>query len=67
MFVEFNAISDEARVWIYQANRSFSETELEEIKAKLSNFITQWTAHGSDLQASFEIKYRRFIILAVDQ
>jgi hypothetical protein len=67
MLVEFNAISDEAKVWIYQANRSFSETELEEIKAKLASFITQWTAHGSDLQASFEIKYKRFIIIAVDQ
>ncbi|MBC8756439.1 ABC transporter ATPase [Kordia sp. YSTF-M3] len=67
MLVEFNTISDEAKVWIYQANRSFSETELEEIKAKLSSFITQWTAHGSDLQASFEIKYKRFIIIAVDQ
>ncbi len=67
MLVEFNTISDEAKVWIYQANRSFSDAELEEIKAKLSSFITQWTAHGSDLEASFEIKYKRFIIIAVDQ
>lgn len=67
MLVEFNTLSDAARVWIYQANRSFSETELEELNTKLSHFITQWTAHGSDLQASFEIKYKRFIIIAVDQ
>lgn len=67
MLVEFDKISGEAKVWIYQANRSFSEVELEEIKTKLSNFITEWTAHGSDLEASFEIKYKRFIILAVDQ
>ncbi|WP_430408720.1 ABC transporter ATPase [Kordia sp.] len=67
MLVEFNVLSDDAKVWIYQANRSFSETELEEIKLKLAGFITQWTAHGSDLQASFEIKYKRFIIIAVDQ
>ena len=67
MLVEFNVLSDDAKVWIYQANRSFSETELEEIKLKLASFITQWTAHGSDLQASFEIKYKRFIIIAVDQ
>jgi hypothetical protein len=67
MLVEFNTLSEEAKVWIYQANRSFSETELEEIKSKLSAFITQWTAHGSDLQASYEIKYKRFIIIAVDQ
>jgi len=67
MLVEFDNISDAARVWVYQANRSFSEVELEEIKAKLSNFITQWTAHGSNLEAAFHIKYKRFIIIAVDQ
>ncbi|EDP95921.1 ABC transporter ATPase [Kordia algicida OT-1] len=67
MLVAFDKIADEARVWIYQANRSFSETELEELHTKLSNFITQWTAHGTDLEASFEIKYKRFIIIAVDQ
>ena len=67
MYVAFEELTDEARVWIYQANRSFSEEELEEIKAKLTNFINQWTAHGSDLQASFEIKYKRFIVIAVDQ
>ncbi|KAB8152341.1 ABC transporter ATPase [Kordia sp. TARA_039_SRF] len=67
MLVEFDNISDDARVWIYQANRSFSDVELEEINTKLSNFITQWTAHGSDLEAAFDIKYKRFIILAVDQ
>lgn len=67
MLVEFDNISDDARVWIYQANRSFSDVELEEINTKLSNFITQWTAHGSDLEAAFDIKYKRFIVLAVDQ
>lgn len=67
MYVAFEELTDEARVWIYQANRSFSEEELEEIKVKLTNFINQWTAHGSDLQASFEIKYKRFIVIAVDQ
>ncbi|PTX61411.1 hypothetical protein C8N46_10454 [Kordia periserrulae] len=67
MLVEFDNISDDARIWIYQANRSFSDEELEEINSKLSNFITQWTAHGSDLEAAFDIKYKRFIILAVDQ
>lgn len=67
MYVAFDKLSDEARVWIYQANRSFTDEELQEIKTKLANFIDQWAAHGSDLEASFEIKYKRFIIIAVDQ
>lgn len=67
MLVEFNTLPETSRVWIYQANRSFSEAELEEIKEKLNIFITNWTAHGSDLKAGYEIRYKRFIIIALDQ
>lgn len=67
MLVPFNELPDSSRVWIYQANRSFSAWELEEITPKLESFITSWTAHGADLKASFEIRYNRFIILALDQ
>ena len=33
MLVEFNTLPDESKVWIYQANRSFAENEIEEIKS----------------------------------
>ncbi len=66
MLVPFNELPDSSRVWIYQSNRSFSDLELQEITAKLESFIAQWTAHGADLKASFEIKYKRFITLALD-
>ena len=62
MLVQFNTLPEEARVWIYQANRSFTEEELDQIKHKLEQFITQWTAHGSDLKAGFDIRYKRFIV-----
>jgi len=67
MLVPFKELPESSRVWIYQANRSFSEQELQEITTKLENFIAQWTAHGANLKASFEIRYKRFIILALDQ
>ncbi|PWH81938.1 ABC transporter ATPase [Algibacter marinivivus] len=67
MLVDFNTLPEESRVWIYQANRSFSEVELEEIQSKLKIFIENWTAHGSDLQAGYSIKYKRFIILGLNQ
>jgi|SRR5690606_25798819 len=67
MFVPFETLPDTSRVWIYQANRPFSESEVQEISKKLQHFIEQWTAHGADLQASFDIKYNRFITLALDQ
>ena len=67
MLVPFESLPESSRVWIYQANRSFTEEEKQEISAKLDAFIEKWTAHGADLKASYEIKYNRFIILGLDQ
>ncbi|MFD2588212.1 ABC transporter ATPase [Croceitalea marina] len=67
MLVDFKDLPDHSRIWIYQCNRSFSEKELAEVTSGLSAFLTQWTAHGSDLKAGFEIKYKRFIIIGLDQ
>jgi hypothetical protein len=67
MLVDFNTLPEESRVWIYQANRSFTEQELEEIQSKLNVFIENWTAHGSDLQSGYVIKYKRFIIIGLNQ
>ena len=67
MLINFKNLSESSKLWIYQCNRSLSDSELLEISEKLSNFLTSWTAHGSDLQAAFEIKYKRFIIIGLDQ
>lgn len=67
MLVPFENLPDSSRVWIYQANRSFTIEEIEEIQSRLDQFVTQWTAHGAELKAGYLIKYKRFIILALDQ
>jgi hypothetical protein len=67
MLVDFNTLPEESRIWIYQANRSFTEDELDEIKSKLDIFVENWTAHGSDLQSGYLIKYKRFIIIGLNQ
>ena len=67
MLVEFDTLPEESRVWIYQANRSFSETEISEINEKLKVFIEAWTAHGQDLQSGFKVVYKRFIVIALNQ
>ncbi len=67
MFVNFDSLPDSSRIWIYQCNRSFSDSELEKISEKLKAFLERWTAHGVDLKSGFEIKYKRFIVIALDQ
>lgn len=67
MLVDFKTLPEQSRVWIYQANRSFTKDELQEIESKLNIFIESWTAHGSDLQAGYTFKYKRFIVLGLNQ
>jgi hypothetical protein len=67
MLVDFNTLTEESRVWIYQSNRSFTDGEISEIESKLDTFIENWTAHGSDLQSGYIIKYKRFIVIALNQ
>ncbi len=67
MLVDFKSLPESSRVWIYQANRSFTDDELDQIRKEINVFIADWTAHGADLKASYEIRYKRFLILALDQ
>jgi len=67
VLVDFNTLPESARVWIYQANRSFNTKEIEQISSEIDAFLTKWTAHGNDLKAGYEIKYKRFLIIALDQ
>lgn len=67
MITSFSELPESARIWVYQSNRNFAEEELKEINDLLAQFLTQWTAHGAALQAAFEIRYKRFIIIGLDQ
>tara|TARA_A100001011_G_scaffold382545_1_gene452485 strand:- start:6736 stop:7230 length:495 start_codon:yes stop_codon:yes gene_type:complete len=67
MFVSFNKLPDHARVWIYQSNQTFNENQISFLTKDLESFLSQWTAHNQELEASFEIPYNRFIVLAVNE
>jgi len=67
MLTDFKNLPDESRVWIYQSNRKLTDEEVEIIKNKTTGFLEKWTAHGADLEAGFEIKYNRFIVLGLNQ
>jgi hypothetical protein len=67
MYISFEHLPFDSRVWIYQADRSLFEDEEKIVSAALMNFCEQWSAHGSQLETSFYIKYNRFIILSVNE
>jgi hypothetical protein len=61
------SFSPQSKVWIYQSNRPFSENETRSIQNTLTNFTSQWKAHGHQLQAKAEILYNLFIVFTVDE
>ncbi len=56
-----------AKVWIYQADRKFTDAELVQIDSLLTNFVNGWNSHRKAIQGAFEIKYNQFIILMADE
>ncbi len=67
MYVDYKDLPSNARVWVYQSDREFTQEEIEIISAKAILFIDQWTRHGDDLKGSFTLRYNQFIILAIDE
>jgi hypothetical protein len=67
MYIPFENLPEESKIWIYQSNRKFSDDEFSAIETDLKAFIETWSAHGTSLEASYLLKYNRFIILAVNQ
>jgi chemotaxis regulatin CheY-phosphate phosphatase CheZ len=67
MYIPFEDLPEHSKIWIYQANRKLSDEEVTEITEATKEFVENWAAHGTSLEASFVMKYNRFIILAVNQ
>ena len=59
--------SPQSRVWVYQSDRAFSETETAAIGQKLELFVGEWAAHGRGLKAWGGVLYQHFIVLVVDE
>jgi len=67
MYIPFEQLPADSRVWVYQANRSFSDAEEKIIDASLHAFCSQWAAHGHPLQTSYAIVYKQFLVLSVNE
>ena len=67
MLSPITSLPETSRVWIYQSDTKFSDDQVTKINQDLTSFLEAWTAHGAALKAGFEVKYNRFIIVALDQ
>ncbi len=60
-------LSPEAKVWIYQADRTLNNEERDKIQEMGERFVADWSAHGSSLKARFKIFYDRFLVFFIDE
>ncbi|PIB36712.1 hypothetical protein BFP72_15545 [Reichenbachiella sp. 5M10] len=67
MIVPFDQMPESARVWIYQANKSFEPQDLRLIQEEATQFLTGWAAHGAPLKSAFKVLHDKFLILSVDE
>ena len=67
MTTAFEQLSNTSKVWIYQAEREFTESELAFIQSSLQKFSAEWDSHGAGLKNSYKIENNRFIVIAVDE
>ena len=66
MFLDFEQLENNAKVFLYPSNKKFYPELLKEIDRKVKDFVTQW-ALENEIEAGFEIKYQRFIVIAINQ
>lgn len=58
---------ENARVWIYQADRKLTTTEEEQIQQTGNVFFEDWAAHGAPLKCAFKIFHHQFVVISVDE
>ena len=63
----YQNMPDNARIWIYQADRELTNEEAAKMRLLLSAFVEGWTAHKASLRAHADVIFKRFIIILADE
>lgn len=61
--IPFERLPNNGRLWIFAADREYSEVEARDLSLALTEFLTGWAAHGAQVDAAFELRYGRFILI----
>ena len=60
-------LPDDSRVWVFGADHTLSEKQSQELMPEVDRFLASWNAHGAPLTVGRDLKYGRFLTVAVDQ
>lgn len=66
MFVDFNDLNKNSKVWVFQSSSIIPESLLDKVSNDSKEFLDQLNSHGNSLKSSFKIIYNHFLIIAVE-
>ena len=67
MYLPFDQLPDNSRIWVYVSPRRFTPSEQEWIQSRLKDFCDSWATHGKGMPTSFTILEEQLLVLAVDE
>ncbi|MBC6366426.1 hypothetical protein [Algoriphagus sp. AK58] len=67
MYLPFEQLPENSRVWVYQSERKLTEKEIELVRKRLERFCEGWNTHGNGMPTSFDILNEQILVLAVDE
>ncbi len=67
MYLPFDQMPEYSRVWVYQADLKFSESDEKALRDRMKSFCEGWNTHGNLMSTSFDIVENHILILAVDE
>lgn len=65
--VDFASLPDDARVWVFAADRPVTGAAAERLLAQVDRFLDGWAAHGQPLTCGRDWVEDRFLAIGVDQ
>jgi hypothetical protein len=65
--VPLASLPDDARVWVFAAERPLAPGETDAVLGTVDAFLGAWAAHGHPLRSARELRESRFLIVAVDE
>jgi hypothetical protein len=64
--IDFNALPDHGRLWVFPAGRRLSPEEASRLQEEADAFLDSWAAHGAPLRSGRELWERQFLLVGVD-
>lgn len=65
--VPFDRLPDDARLWVFAADRPLDEREQQALLRHVDGFLAGWAAHGAPVVGGRELRHGRFLLVGADE